>query len=127
MYLLWKNEVVVLKLSEAIKTGRKLAEYFVYCCGEGEHYVELINHLRVSNTRSNVLTAICILLRYGRLHLKNGIEGISKKKMEELFHFIREGKKEEVSRFHTSLSTYISTIELEKIREQERYLLRLLS
>lgn len=112
---------------EALKIGKKLAEYFAYYCSHGEHYVSLVDHLREAKTRSELLTTICILLRYGRLHLKQGIEDIGQKKMDDLYQFIREGEKEEVSRFHSSLITYISTFELENMRQQERYLLQLLT
>lgn len=116
-----------MQLHEAKKIGKKLAEYFVYYCSNGEHYVALVDHLREAKTRSEVLTTICILLRYGRLHLKQGIESINRKKMDELYQFIREGNKEEVSRFHSYLITYVSTFELENMRQQERYLLELLT
>ncbi len=36
------------------------------------------------------------------------------------------GKKKSVSRFHSALSTYISTFEVEHMQEQERYLLEML-
>lgn len=117
----------MIQLQETLKMGRKLAEYFVYYCSNGEHYVALVDCLREAKTRSELLTTICILLRYGRLHLKQGIDGISQKKLDELYQFIREGKKEEVSRFHSSLITYVSTFELENMRQQERYLLELLT
>jgi hypothetical protein len=116
-----------LELKTAIKISNKMAEYFVYCCGEGEHYVPLMDKLRVANTRSLLQTAVYILLRYGHSHLKQDIENVSQRSIDDLFQFIRIGNRKEVSQFHSSLSTNISRFELKKIREQERYLLELLS
>jgi hypothetical protein len=119
--------VAKLELNEAQKIGKRLAKYIVYCCGEGEHYIPLIDRLRKANTRSLLLEAIYILIRYGKLHLKQGLEEVSKQDINNLFQFIRTENKEVVSRFHSSLSTYISTFEVENIHKQERYLLELLS
>ncbi len=115
-----------LELQEALKIGKKLAKYFVYSCGEGEHYISLTERLRVANTRSALLEAIYTMIRYGKQHLKQGIKDINKQEVDTIFAFIRTGDKKEVSRFYSALNTYISTFEVEHIREQERYLLELL-
>lgn len=48
-------------------------------------------------------------------------------RMERLFDFIKTEQAKDVFRFHLALTTYIFAFELEKTREQERYLLELLS
>ncbi|WP_028777045.1 hypothetical protein [Shimazuella kribbensis] len=116
-----------LKLEKVIEIANELAEYFVYHCGEGDHYVSLIDKLRESNTRSTLISSIYVLLRYGHIHLEQSMEKMNRRKMESLFHFIKIAKNEEVCRFHSSLITFISAFELEKIRNHERYLLELLS
>jgi hypothetical protein len=116
-----------MELKEANKIGEKLAEYFVCYCSEGEHYVSLIDHLREAKTRSEVVTMICILLRYGKVHVKQPLEAISQRKIEELYQFIGNGEITEVSRFHAALISNISMCELENMRGQERYLLELLT
>jgi hypothetical protein len=112
---------------EAHQIGKLLAEYFVYSCGEGEHYVTLIDRLRAANTRSTIIEAIYFLLRYGTEHLKLELEDLHEPKLKQLYQFIQTGSREEVTHFQSSLSIYIWEYEVEKIREQERYLLELLS
>jgi hypothetical protein len=120
-------EVAKLELHEALKIGRRLAKYFVYQCSEGEHYVPLIDRLRETNTRYTFLEAIYILIRYGEQQLKRVLEDVSKRDIDEFFQFIRTGSIVEISQLYTSLSSCISNFELENMREQERYLLELLS
>lgn len=112
---------------EAQQIGKLLAEYFVYSCGEGDHYVALIDRLRAANTRSTIIEAIYILIHYGTVHLKLKLEYLHEPKLKQLYQFIQTGSREEVIHFHSSLSIYIWEYEVEKIREQERYLLELLS
>lgn len=50
--------MVAVERKEAQQIGKLLAEYFVYSCGEGEHYVALIDRLRAANTRSTITKAI---------------------------------------------------------------------
>lgn len=118
-----------MELSEAIQTGRELAEYFVYCCGEGDHYVELIERLRAARTRSTLVEAIYVLIRYGSLHLKHDLQNVNvdRQNIKNLFRFILKGKSDEISQFHSSLSIHIWDFELENIQQQERYLLELLT
>lgn len=120
------EKVTELQLPQALDIGRKLTRYFVYCCGEGEHYVALVERLREANTRSTILEAIYRLIHYGEVCLKYRIDDIDLGNIRGLFRFIKTGAKEDVSQFHSSLSTYIWNFEVEKIREQERYLLELL-
>jgi hypothetical protein len=116
-----------MELEEALQIGGKLAEYFVYYCGEGDHYVELITQLRAANTRYTLLEAVYILLHYGERSLGKKMDGMSKKRMKELFVFFRTGEIKQVSRFRSTLNNWITTYELEKIHQQERYLVELLS
>jgi hypothetical protein len=116
-----------MELCQALELAKELAEYYVYSCGEGEHYVPLITKLREAKTRSSIIKSIYVLLKYGHLHLDLNMKTMNRVKMERLFHFIKNGKANEVLRFHSAVTTYIFAIELRKIREQERYLLQLLS
>ncbi len=119
--------VAAVERNEAQKIGKRLAKYFVYSCGEGEHYVGLIERLRAANTRSTIIEAIYVLIRYGTVHLKLELEELDEPKLKQLYQFIQTGSREEVTHFNSSLSTYIWAYEVEKIREQEKYLLELLS
>jgi hypothetical protein len=116
-----------MKLNQALELAKELAEYFVYSCGEGEHYVPLITKLRGANTRSSMIESIYVLLKYGHVPLKLTLETMNQARMERLFRFIKNGKANEVLRFHSAVTTYIFAFELRKIQEQERYLLQLLS
>jgi hypothetical protein len=116
-----------MELNETIQVSRKLAEYFVYYCGDGEHYVDLVERLREANTRYTLLEAVYILLHYGDRFLKQKMESMSQKKLEDLFQFFRTGDIEKVSHFRSNLIANISTFELEKIHQQEKYLVELLS
>lgn len=123
---IFQREVSGMELKEAIQTGKNLAEYFVFICGEGEHYVALIERLRAVTSRSGLLEAVNILMHYGRSHLNQELESLKQQSIDFLFQFIREGDKSEVSRFYSSLITNIANFEVEKIQEQERYLYELL-
>lgn len=116
-----------MELCQALELAKELAEYYVYSCGEGEHYVPLITKLREVKTRSSIINSIYVLLKYGHLHLNLTMKTMNRVKMERLFSFIKNGKPNEVLRFHSAVTTYIFAFELRKIREQERYLLQLLS
>lgn len=125
--VLTMTSIPKLNLEKSIEIADELAEYFVYLCGEGDDYVSLIDKIRDSETRASLIKSIYVLLRYGHLHLKQSMEKMNRKKIDSLFHFIKTGEHDEVCRFRSSLITFISAFELEKIREQERYLLELLS
>ncbi len=116
-----------MELEEALQTAQKLAKYFVYCCGEGDHYVELVAQLRAADTRYTLLEAVYILLHYGERSLHQKMKNMSRKRMGSLFIFFRKGEIKEVSRFRSTLINWITTYELEKIHQQERYLVELLS
>lgn len=107
--------------------GGKLAEYFAYYAGEGVHYVLLIEQLRLANTRSDFLIAVQTLINYGELQEKQCVDKIDQASIDVLLQFIRTGNIAQVSQFRSALSHHIWIYELEKIRQQERYLLRLLS
>lgn len=107
--------------------SKYLAEYFVYYCGEGDHYVKLTDQLREVNTRSSLLKAIYMLLKYGEVQCKQKMKGMSPKKLKDLFHFLKTGEIEKISQFRASLVADISTFELEKIHQQEQYLVDLLT
>jgi polynucleotide 5'-kinase involved in rRNA processing len=116
-----------MELKEAVEAGEKLAEYFVYCCGEGDHYVELVERLREANTRYALLEAVYILLHYGDQYLNQKMGDMNQKRLENLFQFFRTGEIENVSHFRANLVASISMFELEKIHQQEKYLVELLS
>jgi hypothetical protein len=113
--------------SKAKQTARELAEYFVYYCGEGDDYVPLIEKLREAKTRASLLGSVMILLCYGELSLGEKMEGMNKKRLDNLSQFIQTGDIKLVSQFRSVLIANISTFELEKIYLQERYLIELLS
>jgi hypothetical protein len=112
---------------KAEQTARKLAEYFVYCCGEGDDYVSLVEKLREAKHRSALLGSIMILLCYGDVSLGQKMEGMNQKRLDDLSQFIETGDIKLVSQFRSALIADISTFELEKIHLQERYLIELLS
>ncbi|MCH5584697.1 hypothetical protein MK805_06895 [Shimazuella sp. AN120528] len=115
-----------MELKEAIQAGRELAEYIVYCCGEGEDYVALVDQLRQANTRSALIKAVYLLLCYGDVCLKQKMKGMSQKRLDDLFQFFRTGDIASLSHFRSALIANISTFELEKIHYQEKYLMELL-
>jgi hypothetical protein len=114
------------ELKEAVRASREIAEYIVYCCGEGEDYVSLVDQLREAKTRSALLTAVYFLLCYGDICLNQKMEGMNRKKLELLFRFFQTADITAVSEFRSALIANISTFELEKIHYQEKYLLELL-
>ena len=116
-----------MEFKEAIKTGKELAEYFVYCCGEGEDYVSLIERLRDAKNRTTLAKAVYSLLRYGHLHLKENMKNMNKERLDALFDFISTGEIFEVRRFYSSLVTYISVFEFDNIRKKQTYLMELLN
>lgn len=105
----------------------KLAEYFVSYAGEGVHYVLLIEQLRFANTRSDFLTTVQTLINYGELQEKQCVDKIDQTSIDVLLQFIRIGNIAQVSQFRSALSHHIWIYELEKIRQQEQYLMKLLS
>ncbi|WP_028776119.1 hypothetical protein [Shimazuella kribbensis] len=124
---IYESKTSNVELTETLELAKELAEYFVYLCGEGEHYVPLITRLREAKTRSSIIESIYVLLKYGHLHLKLTMKTMNRVKMERLFSFIKKAKANDVLRFHSAITTYIFAFELGKIQEQERYLLQLLS
>lgn len=76
---------------EAQKTGKRLAKYFVYACGEGEHYVALIERLWAANTRSAIIEAIYVLIRYGTVHLKLELEELHEPALKAVIPFYPKG------------------------------------
>lgn len=80
-----------MKLKEAVETSGELVECFVYCCDEGDHYVELVERLRKVNTGCTPLEAVYILLHYGNQYLNQKMEGMNQMRLEKLFRFFRTG------------------------------------
>jgi hypothetical protein len=114
--------------SQLIKISKEIANYFVYCC-EGEHYLALVESFRKAKTRNSLIEAICSLLQYGESLPNQGKLPltITEQEWEELCQFIHNGKIDDVRQFHAAMISYICTVELEKVRQMEQYVAKLLS
>jgi hypothetical protein len=104
----------------------KLAEYFVYYAAESVDYVLMMEQLRLSHTRSDFLQAMERLIVCADIQAEQSGAVLEQTMIDSLLSFIRTADIVQVSEFRSSLSYYISVYELEKIHEQEQYLLELL-
>jgi hypothetical protein len=106
--------------------GDQLAKYFVYYAGEGEHYVELIKQLRRVKTRKAFWYAVQRLLAYCDHQADQQEVCIHPHTIRTILTFIRTGDITAVSQFYATVCQAIWRYEMEKIKQQEQYLLHLL-
>lgn len=113
-------------MGEQSRMGDQLAKYFVYYAGEGEHYVELIEQFRHVRTRKAFWFAVQRLLAYRDHQAVQQEACIHPTTLHSVLTFIRTGEINAVSQFYTIVCQSIWRYEMEKIKQQERYLLQLL-